>query len=83
MCILMGLRSLPPKVPRTPEDPGPHEVYQAMVPGDPYTVMELAREFDNASRRTIRRRLNTLVEEGFVDRKQHSQGRVSYWVPED
>ena len=70
-------------VPRTPESPSPHEVYVTMTPGEPYTVGELASEFDDASRWTIQNRLDTLVEQGFVERKKHAANRVSYWVPGD
>ncbi len=76
----MRLCSVPASVPRTPGDPGPHEVYAAMQPGEPYTVRELADEFD-VSRWTIQRRLETLESEGFVEKKRHSQRRVSFWVP--
>lgn len=69
-------------MPRTPEEPTPEKVYMAMNAGEPYTVRELAEEFDDTSRWTIQRRLDMLVEEGFVQRKQHSEKRVSYWISE-
>lgn len=78
----MAVRTKLKEVPRTPEDPSPVDVYQQMAPGEPYTPGELAQNFD-AERTTIRRRLETLREDGFVRKKKHAANRVSYWVPAD
>lgn len=67
-------------VPWEPEDPGPHQVYLAMEPGEPYTAGELSEQFD-VTRHTIHNRLETLVDMGEVRRKKHAPNRVTYWVP--
>lgn len=48
---------------------------------EPYTAPELEDRFDDTSRWTIQRRLETLVEDGEVKKKKHSGTRVSFWVP--
>jgi len=67
-------------VPWEPEEPGPHQVYLAMEPGEPYTAGELSEEFD-VTRHTIQSRLESLVEMEEVRRKKHAPNRVTYWVP--
>jgi predicted HTH transcriptional regulator len=68
-------------VPRTPEEPTPKQVYDQMSVCEPYTVSELEDAFEDASRWTIQRRLETLLEEGKISKKKHAENRVSYWVP--
>lgn len=67
-------------VPRTPEEPIPEQVYDQMTPCEPYTVGDLEAQFEGASRWTIQRRLDTLVEDGQVAKKKHATNRVSYWI---
>lgn len=67
-------------VPRKPEEPAPQQVYLAMDEGQPYTVKELCDEFPDASRWTVKDRLDQLVEDGFVQKKKHSKRRVTYWI---
>lgn len=67
-------------VPREPEDPSPDQVYLAMTEGEPYTVGELVAEFPDSNRWTIKRRLDYLVEEGFVEKKDHTQRTTTYWI---
>lgn len=68
-------------VPRTPEEPTPSQVYEQMNPCEPYTVSDLQDEFPDASRWTIQRRLDTLVDDGDLSKKKHTENRVSYWIP--
>lgn len=67
-------------VPREPENPSPQEVYLAMDEGEPYTVGEITAEFPDSNRWTIKRRLDQLVEDGFVERKKHSSSTATYWI---
>jgi len=67
-------------VPREPEDPAPQQIYLAMDEGEPYTVKELWEQFPDAPRWTIRDRLEQLVEDGFLQKKKHTQQRASYWI---
>lgn len=67
-------------VPRTPEEPTPDDVLDALTPCEPYTASEVAALFEDTSRWTIQRRLDTLVERGDVEKKKHSERRVSYWI---
>ena len=69
-------------VPRTPEEPLPDHVYEELTPCEPYTVSDVAEIFSEASRWTIQRRLDTLVEDGLLSKKKHSERRVSYWIPQ-
>ena len=71
----------PTSVPRPPEEPTPEQVLAAMTLQEPYTVSELVDEFEDVSRWTIQRRLDTLVEDGQLAKKKHSENRVSYWIP--
>lgn len=66
-------------VPRTPEEPTPEDVLDEMNVCEPYTVGELTETFEDASRWTVQRRLDTLVENGNVRKKKHSANRVAYW----
>lgn len=68
-------------VPRTPEEPTPGDVENIMVPGVPYTVSEITEFYDEVSRWTIQRRLESLEEEGRVRKKKHSENRVSWFIP--
>jgi uncharacterized protein VirK/YbjX len=67
-------------VPRTPEEPTPEQVRSEMNTCEPYTVSDLQDTFKDASRWTIQRRLDTLVEDGQVAKKKHSETRASYWI---
>jgi len=69
-------------VPRTPEEPTPEQVLSQMNLCEPYTVSDLQDEFPDASRWTLQRRLDALVEDGTVSKKKHTENRVSYWIPE-
>lgn len=68
-------------VPRTPEEPTPEQVREQMRPCEPYTVGDFEDIFEDTSRWTIQRRLDTLVEDGEVNKKKHSENRVSFWIP--
>lgn len=68
-------------VPRQPEEPTPEQVHSEMTVCEPYTVSDLVDQFDDASRWTIQRRLDTLVEDGELAKKKHTENRASYWVP--
>jgi hypothetical protein len=70
-------------VPRTPEDPSPDDVFDAMHPGEPYRVRDLVEQFDDVSRWTIQRRLDTLVDQDRIRKKKHAKNAVSYWKPGD
>jgi len=74
-------------VPRKPEEPTPKQVLKKMRLCEPYTVSDIEDLFDDVSRWTIQRRLETLLEEEKVQKKKHTQNRVSWWVsrgiPED
>lgn len=82
----MGTEVVDPTIilmPRTPAEPAPQEIYLAMDDGEPYTVNELHEHFAekyDVTRWTIRDRLEGLVESGMVQKKKHSQQRVSYWI---
>lgn len=67
-------------VPRTPEEPTQSQVFDAMEPCEPYTVSDLRDEFPDASRWTIQRRLDALVDDGRLQKKKHTENRVSYWL---
>lgn len=71
--------SEPANVPRTPEEPSADQLLDLMQPCEPYTVADLVDEFD-ASRWTIQRRLDTLVDDGEIQKKKHGKNRVSYWL---
>lgn len=75
--------STPQHVPRSPEEPTPDDVLAVMTVCEPYTVGGLTNEFSDASRWTIQRRLDELVERGDIQKKKHSENRVSYWMPAD
>lgn len=68
-------------VPRTPDEPTPQQVLEEMNPCEPYTVSDLQDLYPDASRWTLQRRLDTLVEDGEVSKKKHTENRVSYWIP--
>lgn len=67
-------------VPRTPDEPTPKQVLEEMCVCEPYIVSDLAGVFDDTSRWTLQRRLDTLVENGDLDKKKHTENRVSYWI---
>lgn len=68
-------------VPRPPEPPLPEEVLDQMVENRCYVVADLVVEFEeeySPARGTIRNRLESLVEEGYVERRKHANSRVTY-----
>lgn len=67
-------------VARTPDEPSEEQVLAVMELCVPYTVGELTEHFDDASRWTIQRRLDDLVDAETVEKKKHSANRVSYWI---
>jgi len=72
-------------VPRPRDPPSPDEVLDQMVKNRCYVVADLVVEFENqynASRGTVRNRLEYLVEEGDVQRRKHANGAVTYRRPE-
>lgn len=70
-------------VPRTPEEPTAEDVLAEMSVCEPYTASELADSFDDASRWTIQRRLDSLLEKDEIRKKKHSGNRVSWWIPQN
>lgn len=72
-------------MPRQPEYPTPADVLEVMEPCEPYAVGDIHRLFsDDVSRYTIDNRLKTLADEGKINRKEHFENRVTYWIdPED
>jgi hypothetical protein len=68
-------------VPRTPEEPTPQQVLEEMNRCEPYIVSDLVDAFPDASRWTVQRRLDSLVEEGELSKKKHTENRVSYCIP--
>ena len=66
---------------RTPEAPTPEAVLAEMAVCEPYTVGELQEIFEDTSRWTIQRRLDTLAEGGKIAKKKHAENRISYWIP--
>lgn len=69
-------------IPRQPEEPTPQQVLETMNRCEPYTVSDLRDDFSDASRWTIQRRLDALVDDSKLSKKKHSENRVSYWIPE-
>jgi len=67
-------------VPREPEEPTPEQVLDEMRPCEPYTVGDLVDAFEDTSRWTVQRRLETLRENGKVRKKKHSENRVSWYI---
>lgn len=67
-------------VPRTPEEPTPKQVLDEMSVCEPYIVSDLVDLFDDASRWTVQRRLDSLVDDGELRKKKHTENRVSYWI---
>lgn len=70
-------------VPRTPSEPTPEQVIEEMNPCEPYSVSDFEEIFHDVSRWTIQRRLDTLHEEGEVNKKKHAENRVSWWIAAD
>jgi DNA-binding HxlR family transcriptional regulator len=68
-------------VPRAPEEPTTNQVLEVMNSCEPYVVADLQDEFSDASRWTLQRRLDALVENGKLQKKKHTSNRVSYWIP--
>ena len=67
--------------PRQPGEPTPEQVFAEMNPCEPYSVSNIVDTFEDTSRWTVQRRLNTLVEDGKISKKKHGENRVSYWIP--
>lgn len=67
-------------VPRTPDEPTPEQVLAEMRPCEPYTVKDFEAIFEDTSRWTIQRRLESLLEDDKVNKKKHAENRVSWWV---
>jgi len=72
-------------VPRPRDPPHPDEVLNVMVVNRCYVVADLVAVFEeeyDASRGTIRNRLEYLVKQGGVERIKHENGAVTYRRPE-
>lgn len=54
-------------------------ILETMEPGEPYTAGDLA-DVVGKSRRQVDRYLRDLADDGAVNRKKHSERRVSWWV---
>lgn len=67
-------------MPRSPDEPTPEKVLDAMDRCESYNVSDLRSEFEDTSRWTIQRRLDDLVDQGRIQKKKHDNGNVSYWV---
>lgn len=72
--------SQPGSVPRQPDEPTPEQVLDQMNECEPYVASEIVELFEDVSRWTIQRRLETLHENGEVSRKKHSERRVTWYV---
>lgn len=73
-------------VTRPREKPTTEQVYERMVPKRCYNVADLVAEFESeidTTRWTIRNRLNDLVEEDRIVRREHANGNVTYRRPEN
>jgi hypothetical protein len=68
---------------RQPEEPSPEQVLSAMMPCESYMMKDFEEMFDDTSRWTLQRRLNALVDAGEVNKKEHGETRVTYWVEPD
>ena len=66
-------------MPREPDEPTAQQLLSAMSPCEPYMAKDFVDEFE-ASRWTVQRRLNSLVESGDIQKKQHGETRVTYWI---
>lgn len=69
-------------VPRTPDPPTTSDILDDMETCTPYTVADFEDQYD-ASRWTIRRRLEDLHDDGEIKRKQHSDRAVTWWLDVD
>ena len=54
-------------------------ILDEMDPGEPYSARELAELLDE-SRRTVDYNLNQLASDGVIERKEHTQRDISYWI---
>ena len=66
---------------RTPKEPTPEDVLEEMSVCEPCTVGELEETFEDTSRWTIQRRLDSLVDHGKIAKKKHAKNHISYWIP--
>jgi len=72
----------PGTVPRTPDEPSTDDILAEMDPCTPYTVADFVASFD-VSRWTVRRRLQSLVDDGDIRRKKHSENVLTFWIDVD
>lgn len=68
---------------RPTESPTPADVLDAMEPDRCYVVADLAEEFDDKNRGTIRVRLEALANAGRIRRRKHANRTVTYRKPEE
>lgn len=68
-------------MPGQTKEPTPEQVLDELSPCEPYTANDLEDIFEDASRWTIQRRLDSLHEDGKIQKKKHSETRVSFWIP--
>jgi hypothetical protein len=81
--IIMMAESQSQDMARQPEEPSQEQVLSAMMTCESYTVKDFKKMFDDTSRWTLQRRLNALVDVGEVNKKEHGETRVTYWVEPD
>jgi DNA-binding HxlR family transcriptional regulator len=67
---------------RPPEYPTTDDVLAAMNEQEPYWAGELAEELE-ASRRTLTRRLNDLVDEGRINKKMRGNRKAIFWCVDE
>ena len=82
MVVISVAESNRDTVPRSPEEPTPDQVYDEMVPGRCYVVADLEARFE-ASRWTVRDRLETLDKMDRIDKQDHENRTVTYQRPHD
>ena len=70
-------------MPRTPDEPTPQQVLDYLEVCEPYTVSDIKDEFNESSRWTIQRRLDSLVDSNKISKKRHSENRVTYWIKQE
>ena len=64
------------------DKPTKEDLYERMEIGTPYSASEFVDEFP-VTRWTIHNWLVELHEEGRIERKKHSETRVTWWRSED
>lgn len=75
---LVGIKTKPLTDSPDQETPSVDEIIDKFSPCEPYTVADLQDDFEDCSRWTIVDRLNSLVEDGHLQKKTHADQRVSY-----